>query len=48
MIKIYLNDLLLFLFFKVCTSYVAVSWSHTQVQMGNGAELGFSIDITLR
>ena len=24
------------------------SWSHTQAQMGNGVQLGFSIDITLR
>ena len=23
------------------------SWSHTQAQMGNGVQLGFSIDITL-
>ena len=24
------------------------SWSHTQAQMGNGVQLAFSIDITLR
>ena len=23
-------------------------WSHTQAQMGNGVQLGFSIDVTLR
>ena len=25
-----------------------LSWSHSQAQMGNGIQLGFSIDITLR
>lgn len=24
-----------------------INWSHTQVQMGNGVQLGFPIDITL-
>ena len=25
-----------------------INWSHTQVQMGNGVQPGFPIDITLR
>ena len=28
-------------------SDLSISWSHTQAQMGNGFQLGFSINITL-
>ena len=34
--------------FQSQINFRVYSWSQTQAQMGNGVQLGFSIDLTLR